>query len=43
MPRCTVEAPPKLPVESNGEGPHWAACWLHDPKTVAEQAPEVGV
>jgi peptide/nickel transport system ATP-binding protein len=33
MARCTTEAPPRLPVESNGDGPHWAACWLYD-KTV---------
>ncbi|MFL6122026.1 ABC transporter ATP-binding protein [Actinophytocola sp.] len=42
MPRCVAEAPPRLPVESNGEGPHWAACWLYDTRTAAEQAPEVG-
>jgi hypothetical protein len=28
-------------VESNGDGPHWAACWLYDTRTVAEQAAEV--
>ncbi|GAB1509405.1 ABC transporter ATP-binding protein [Actinophytocola sp. KF-1] len=34
MARCTVEAPPRLAVESNGDGPHWAACWLYDKNTV---------
>jgi peptide/nickel transport system ATP-binding protein len=38
MARCKVEAPPRLAVESNGDGPHWAACWLYDPNTVAEEA-----
>ncbi|TDV53706.1 ABC transporter ATP-binding protein [Actinophytocola oryzae] len=38
MARCRVETPPRLAVESNGDGPHWAACWLYDPKTVAEEA-----
>lgn len=42
MARCETEAPPRLPVESNGEGPHWAACWLYDAQTVAAQAPEAG-
>jgi peptide/nickel transport system ATP-binding protein len=36
MARCEVDAPPRLAVESNGDGPHWAACWLYDAKTVAE-------
>jgi peptide/nickel transport system ATP-binding protein len=36
MPRCTTEPPPRLEV---GDRPgHWAACWLHDPTTRAEQA-----
>jgi peptide/nickel transport system ATP-binding protein len=39
MERCTTEAPPRLAVESNGDGPHWAACWLYDAKTVAESVP----
>jgi peptide/nickel transport system ATP-binding protein len=38
MARCTTEAPPRLAVDSNGDGPHWAACWLYDPKTMAEEA-----
>jgi peptide/nickel transport system ATP-binding protein len=38
MARCVAEAPPRLAVESNGDGPHWAACWLYDAKTVAEHA-----
>jgi peptide/nickel transport system ATP-binding protein len=38
MERCTVEAPPRLAVESNGDGPHWAACWLYDAATVADHA-----
>jgi peptide/nickel transport system ATP-binding protein len=38
MARCAVEAPPRLAVESNGDGPHWAACWLYDPNTMAEEA-----
>jgi peptide/nickel transport system ATP-binding protein len=37
MARCSVEAPPRLSVESNGDGPHWAACWLYDAATVAEE------
>jgi peptide/nickel transport system ATP-binding protein len=40
MARCTTEAPPRLAVESNGDGPHWAACWLYDAATVAEHAAE---
>ncbi|HEV7646696.1 MAG TPA: ABC transporter ATP-binding protein, partial [Actinophytocola sp.] len=40
MDRCRTEAPPRLPVESNGEGPHWAACWLYDANTVADTAAE---
>jgi peptide/nickel transport system ATP-binding protein len=38
MARCKTEAPPRLAVESNGDGPHWAACWLFDPTTMAEEA-----
>jgi peptide/nickel transport system ATP-binding protein len=38
MARCEVEAPPRLSVEGNGDGPHWAACWLYDAATVAEHA-----
>ncbi len=34
MERCRVEAPPRLAVESNGDGPHSAACWLYDANTV---------
>jgi len=41
MARCTTDAPPRLSVESNGDGPHWAACWLYDAKTVAEHAATV--
>jgi len=41
MARCRTEAPPRLTVESNGDGPHWAACWLYDAKTVAESLEEV--
>lgn len=40
MARCRTEAPPRLAVESNGDGPHWAACWLYDTRTAAEQATE---
>jgi peptide/nickel transport system ATP-binding protein len=41
MARCKVEAPPRLAVESNGDGPHFAACWLYDTQTVAEHSAEV--
>jgi peptide/nickel transport system ATP-binding protein len=34
MARCETDAPPRLTVESNGDGPHWAACWLYDANTV---------
>ncbi len=36
MERCVDEAPPRLPVENNGDSGHWAACWLYDATTVAE-------
>jgi peptide/nickel transport system ATP-binding protein len=33
MARCTTDVPPPLEI---GDAPaHWAACWLHDPVTVA--------
>ena len=38
MARCTTEAPPPLAVEGNGDGPHWAACWLYDTTTPLEDA-----
>jgi peptide/nickel transport system ATP-binding protein len=37
MPRCTSEAPPRLPAGDDDPG-HWAACWLYDAGTVAEAA-----
>jgi peptide/nickel transport system ATP-binding protein len=40
MDRCRTDAPPRLPVESNGEGPHWAACWLYDANTAANTVAE---
>ena len=37
MPRCTTDLPVRLPI---GDRPgHWAACWLYDEATVAEQPP----
>ncbi|MGX6605538.1 ABC transporter ATP-binding protein [Micromonosporaceae bacterium Da 78-11] len=37
MPRCTTDLPVRLEI---GDRPgHWAACWLYDEATVAEQTP----
>ncbi|MEV4708568.1 ABC transporter ATP-binding protein [Actinoplanes sp. NPDC049316] len=37
MPRCTTDLPVRLEI---GDAPgHWAACWLYDEATVAEQQP----
>ena len=37
MPRCTTDLPVRLEI---GDAPgHWAACWLYDEATVAEQPP----
>jgi peptide/nickel transport system ATP-binding protein len=37
MPRCTTDLPVRLEI---GDAPgHWAACWLFDEQTVAEQTP----
>jgi peptide/nickel transport system ATP-binding protein len=37
MPRCTQDLPVRL--EINDKPGHWAACWLYDEATVAEQQP----
>ena len=37
MPRCVTDLPVRLEI---GDKPgHWAACWLYDETTVAEQPP----
>ena len=37
MPRCSTDLPVPLAI---GDVPgHWAACWLYDEATVAEQPP----
>jgi peptide/nickel transport system ATP-binding protein len=37
MPRCTTDLPVRIEI---GDRPgHWAACWLYDEQTVAEQQP----
>ena len=37
MPRCVADLPVRIEI---GDGPgHWAACWLYDEATVAEQPP----
>ena len=37
MPRCRTDLPVRLEI---GDKPgHWAACWLYDEATVAEQPP----
>jgi peptide/nickel transport system ATP-binding protein len=37
MPRCTTDLPVRIEI---GDRPgHWAACWLYDPATVADQGP----
>ncbi|MCO1617464.1 MULTISPECIES: ABC transporter ATP-binding protein [Micromonospora] len=38
MPRCATDLPPPIPVD-DAPG-HWAACWLYDADTVAEQKAE---
>jgi peptide/nickel transport system ATP-binding protein len=37
MRRCTIDVPPPFDIEDR-DG-HWAACWLYDPITVADERP----